>query len=175
MSNSRAFFALWPDLEVRRQIARVGRSLNGCGGRMLQPQDLHLTLCFLGDLDAQRRRCVETVADSFSAAPVVLQIDRIDQFPRARILWVGPLESPPSLITLHDRLSSALQSCGFAPETRAFTPHLTLYRKAQRVEPGRIDPPIRWQAESLTLACAVGGSSGAPSYRILNEWSLRSL
>ncbi len=58
-------------------------------------------------------------------------------------------------------------------ETRAFTPHLTLYRKAQRVEPGRIDPPIRWQAESLTLACAVGGSSGAPSYRILNEWSLR--
>jgi len=174
MCDRRAFFALWPDAAVRREIARQGRSLHGCDGEMLHPLDLHLTLQFLGDIDRHQRCCVEAAAEALRAPPVELQIEQIGRFRRARILWAGPLTSPPALSRLHDQLSTALQPCGFAPEARRFTPHLTLYRKTQGGELGAIAPPISWQAGRLTLACANSTPAGSPRYRIIRQWPLRA-
>lgn len=101
--------------------------------RWTVPANQHVTLKFLGWVDAGT---VDTVADALAAVasshePAVITVTGLGAFPserRARVLWAG-LDDPAGLLTaLASDLDPALAPLGFEPETRAFTPHLTLAR-----------------------------------------------
>lgn len=101
-------------------------------GRWVPRQNRHVTLRFLG---ASWPRLVEWVREAIGAAaadaePIRTRIAGLGAFPngrRARVLWAG-LEDPDGrLVRLAGLLDRALAR-EFAPEKRAFTPHLTLAR-----------------------------------------------
>ena len=103
------------------------------GARWTKPENQHVTLKFLGWVDAPRldevSAALEPVGRAHRAAPV--RLTELGAFPserRARVLWVG-LDDPagllPSLATATDE---ALSSLGFERESRAFSAHLTLAR-----------------------------------------------
>jgi len=169
----RLFFALWPERKVRDKLARLARSLNNGNGRIHNPHDLHITLVFLGQVEASRLPCVHDVADNIVSSPFTLQMDGIGHWPRPRILWCGPSGQPEALQRLVKDLQQGLQDCGFEPETRRYTPHVTLQRKVRHAEAGVIDNPIEWPAKEFVLAASGGGAPDQPRYRILHRWSLR--
>ncbi|TVP56885.1 MAG: RNA 2',3'-cyclic phosphodiesterase [Gemmatimonadales bacterium] len=102
--------------------------------RWLDPENFHLTLKFLGNLDPDRlpiiEKVVKRVADATRAFPLV--IEGFGAFPtirRPEVLWVGA-EPSPALRCLKQDLEWGLASHGFGRETRAFHPHLTVGRSS---------------------------------------------
>jgi RNA 2',3'-cyclic 3'-phosphodiesterase len=171
MADGRYFFALWPDEAVRSRLLSVAKQA-AAKGRLHHPEDIHLTLVFLGQVAAERQPCLQQVADSISGKAFELSIDHTGYWPRPKILWAGPAETPEPLSQLVSDLKHGLATCGFEPEQRRYQPHVTLYRKAMRVEVGEIDQPVPWRVSEFVLAVSSGGAPGEPRYRILRRWSL---
>lgn len=172
--TERLFFALWPGSAQRQALEQVKRELPRHGGRETHPDDLHVTLVFLGDVEPQMRSCAERVAeqaaDRVRAAPCGLTLDRIGCFPRPRILWCGASERQPPLLDLVGALNQALPGCGFVPERRPFAPHVTLVRNACPLPVRDLERPIVWPMEEFALVVTESGAP--PRYRVLRRWPL---
>lgn len=167
--TERLFFALWPGEEQRSALARLQRdSLRH--GRETHPEDLHVTLVFLGDVIPEQRACAEAAADRVKGQPFRLVLDRIGSFPRARVVWCGASEHPQGLMDLVGALNRELLGCGFRPERRPYTAHVTLARNARPVEARALDRPIDWEVAEVVLVMT--GTGPPPRYRIVRRWSL---
>lgn len=174
MAEQRLFFGLWPDPAARDQLARLARHYQPPGGRLHHPDDLHITLVFLGQVDVARQPCIYQVADDIVAPALSLRIDTLGHWPRPQILWCGPSEVPEPLQRLVLDLQQGLFTCGFEPERRCYKPHVTLYRKVRHAKPGLLEQPIEWRATEFALAASEGGAPGQSRYRILHRWSCGS-
>ncbi len=166
----RLFFALWPEDDQRRGFQNLLSQLPKRHGREPHPDDIHVTLAFLGDVEPERRVCAERAAEGVRADPFSLIFDRVGYWPRPRILWCGASERPAPLLGLLATLNRGLLGCGFEPDRRPFAPHVTLARKAPPIEARSVEPPIPWPVDSFAL---VGSRLGVrPSYQVLRRWAL---
>jgi len=116
-----------PD-EQREEIARLRQPLPG-NSRWLEPENLHLTLRFAGDIDnAHAREFADRLAgidvDAFE-----IRLAGVGAFggndPRS--LWAG-VEAGPQLEALARANERAARAAGLAPEGRTFKPHVTVAR-----------------------------------------------
>src|SRR5215468_1755806 len=101
--------------------------------RWVDPQGIHLTLAFLGDLTdeqvAKARQAAEATAQQVT--PFRFRLSHLGVFDSSqypRVIWVGVNEHSGALLQLHSLLNQELEHRGFAVERRAFSPHLTLAR-----------------------------------------------
>ena len=105
--------------------------------RLVRPEGVHLTLKFLGDIDANR---VPTVAEAMTQAaarhpPFSLALGQPGVFPNAnrpRVLWIGVEGDLQPLRLLQSDIEEALVAAGFPPEKQRFNPHLTVGRMHHR-------------------------------------------
>ena len=100
-------------------------------------RSIHLTLKFLGNIAADRisdiTRVMEEAAQGIS--PFSLEVKELGAFPnlrRVQVVWVGVSGEVDKIGQLQQRIESNLVHLGFAPESRPFTPHLTLARLRDR-------------------------------------------
>lgn len=108
------------------------------GINCISPEDLHLTLHFIGDADAG---AVGAALEDVRVPGFALEVAGLGQFRMRdgrRILWAGVVPEP-RLIGLHRRVGGALARTGFEPETRPYVPHVTLARVRRVSDPGLID------------------------------------
>ncbi len=166
------FFALWPDAGVRAGLSQVQNAQPGSGGRMHHPQDLHLTLVFLGQVLSEQLPCVLEVATAITAEQFRLELNQVDYWKRPRILWCGPDQTPEPLRKLVHDLQQGLAHCGFEPEQRTYKPHVTLARKARPAPAQPLNEPIVWQPREFVLAGSHYGPK-PPRYRVLDRWEFR--
>ena len=168
--RARLFFALWPGESARAALAAWSRELRAlCGGRAPHPQDLHLTLAFLGSLDADRIAAIERAAGEVAPRAATLVLDRPGFWKHNRIVWAGASSPPPELETLVADLRGALARSGAAFDAKRFVSHVTLLRDAREPPSLPALEPIRWEFEGFALA---GSSqrSGGSRYEILRAW-----
>jgi 2'-5' RNA ligase len=132
----RAFVAVKLDSVVVQRMSDLAGELNLSipGIRWVPAENLHLTLKFLGPIGEDRVEAVDgSLNEAFQDFPrFAIHAKGLGVFPdarRARVLWVG-LQGD-GLQTLASRIDSALESLGFARETRPFAPHLTIGRWRQ--------------------------------------------
>lgn len=131
----RTFIAIELSETVRQDVARVIAELDRIEAavRWVKPENLHLTLKFLGDVEEPR------LSDLFDGTEEVLrgiQAFRITfrglgAFPhlrRPRVFWIGIEQGADSLKTVQKRIEDRLTGLGFPRDTKAFSPHLTLGR-----------------------------------------------
>ena len=168
-NTTRLFFALWPDPATRKRLTALQHTFSGQPGRFNHPHDLHTTLVFLGPVEAERMECVIAAAERVSPHPFSLLLDRCETWKKPRILCCTPATTPPPLTQLVTELEKALSGCGFEPEKRRYTPHVTLARKVQTEAGGQLAQPFSWQVEGFVLAGS-GGQGPGPRYRILKKW-----
>ncbi len=166
----RLFLAIWPGAAKRLALSQVQDTLLARAGRPTHPEDIHLTLVFLGLASPEQRQCAEEAAGRVRGLPFDLTLDRLGSFPRARVLWCGADTAPPPLANLVLALRAELAGCGFALDDRPYRPHATLARKAPALEGRTLETPIRWPVDSFVLAYGQEGSP--PRYRILRCWNL---
>lgn len=127
---------------VREPIERAIEILSGGGlkCRWVRPENLHITLRFLG---AYPESAVSGIEEAMSRAavnmkPFTARTETFGAFPnrrRARVLWLGLTEAP-ELQALYGALNHKLGEAGFEPEERPFRGHITFGRLKR---PGPVD------------------------------------
>ncbi len=169
--NKRLFFALWPDDEVRSQLADLQTRLPQVQGNWVHPMDLHITLQFLGAVASGQQHCILHAASAVQAFSFELEINHLDFWPKPRIVWAGPEKIPKALLQLVKSFGQNLQECGFRVERRPYRPHVTLLRKTTPGLPLVLPQPVFWPVEYFVLAESVPGN-GPPWYRVVESWPL---
>lgn len=133
----RVFIALELEPAVRELLGqtqdRLRRSLDERWVRWVQPHNIHLTLKFLGEVEAAQVKGISSAIEAAAArhGPCKFTVAGVGTFPnpeRARVLWVGLQDLAGDLAGLHEGMEAALERAGFEREGRAYTPHLTLGR-----------------------------------------------
>ena len=155
----RLFFALWPGDELRTRIVRATRAeVRGTGGKPTPPENLHMTLHFLGHTsDDLIAPLIERVA-ALPLDPFELTLNQYGYWQRARTLWLGLQETPPALAELARDLGRISHELGLPRQRRAFIPHMTLARKVNRLTPRDPPPPMDWHVDEFALVeSALGG------------------
>lgn len=171
-ARERLFFALWPDDDARKALARLARArLAAANGRVVAASNLHLTLEFLGSVDAGTRACAERAAQSLSAPAFELEFQRLGYWSRPRVLWSAPETTPDALTGLVSMLREALSACGHQPESRPFHAHVTLARKVRGPVNETTHAPVRWRVSDFHLMASETLARGA-RYRSLARWPL---
>ncbi len=97
------------------------------------PENVHLTLKFLGDVDEALLADLKAAlaAAAAAAAPFPLSLKGGGCFPNARaprVIWIGLAEGAKEASALAGAVERALEPLGFAREKRPFRPHLTIGR-----------------------------------------------
>ncbi len=135
----RCFIALPLDDAARADVREMAQNIEIEGLRKTRPENLHLTVKFLGDVDDPDLPAImqelKVIADQHR--PFELRMEEIEYLPNARRPRVLALttDCPRPMLDLFNALEQTLHALGFAKEGRAFHPHLTL---------GRFKNPPRW-------------------------------
>lgn len=125
----RSFLAISLSNELRKTIADFMKCLPKiCGVKLVPPENLHLTLEFLGEIDEKKRRDLLFAMDKIAAAsvPFKLQVRGVGAFPKKtapRVFWLG-VEAPPALTHLAKEIKTAVA----VGNNKPFSPHLTIGR-----------------------------------------------
>jgi 2'-5' RNA ligase len=122
---------LFTGIEIPPDIAQHLSLLRGGvpGARWIDPENYHMTLRFIGDVEGHIGREVMQILGAVHRRPFDIVLDRLDQFggrkPRAVFAAANPTPPLMELQAEHERL---LQRMGLPPEQRKFAPHVTLAR-----------------------------------------------
>jgi 2'-5' RNA ligase len=164
---------LFTALELPPHVVAVLAETRGglFGARWQAPEDYHITLRFIGDIHARLADEVAAALDEVRRAAVPVAFDGLGFFggdkPRAVVAKIKPVAALSELAADHER---RLRRLGLAPETRNFTPHVTLARM-RGVSPaavadylasrGRLAAP-GFTAERFVLMSSRDGVGGGP-------------
>jgi 2'-5' RNA ligase len=133
----RTFIAVNLPDEIKKNVAEATASLKkiDSGIKWVEPENLHLTLKFLGWVEDKRLPEVVEIAGKVIASSFKLKLAGVGSFPEGkspRVLWVDIIEGAAELKPLADRLEKDYSSAGFRAEEREFSPHLTIGRVKEK-------------------------------------------
>ncbi len=122
---------LFTGIQIPRDVATNLATLRGGlpGARWIEPEDYHLTLRFIGDVGTGVANDILVGLESIRGRKISIRIDRLAAFgadkPRTLFAKVVTTSGLVELQADHERLMRRL---GAKPDTRKFTPHVTLAR-----------------------------------------------
>jgi 2'-5' RNA ligase len=188
----RLFFALWPDAATVQALTQWARQAHAaCGGRVMRPDTLHLTLAFLGDTSPAVAQALAQATATQRIAPGIVTLSRFGAFARPGIVWTGPADGETNAVDDpgarrqdrddrddRDGAGAARLQAEYTrlwnwvgplhparPESR-FRPHVTLLRNADtRLLPQPPATPIVWRYDRYVLVAST--QDGASRYRIV--------
>lgn len=167
--SSRLFFALWPDDETRQSLARLSQSIPAKEFKWVQPHNLHVTLVFLGQVDAATGLSLKQSVADISAQPFELTFDKLSYWSRPKILCLTCLQpAPEEAMILASALTAAAANCGLQTDTRPYIPHITLARHARYLPDVKFEP-IVWRTEAFCLAESCSEPDGV-CYKVIQQW-----
>jgi len=166
----RLFFALWPDESTRAKIDQLNQSLFCKHLKKVRPDNLHVTLAFMGRVDEKTERAIRLSMSDISAEPITLFFDQLTSWSDASVLCLTSSKQPQQIIDLVEQLKVVIGDYGIEIDSRPYTAHVTLARKAQP-NPTVMLTPICWDAMNFALVESVSTSRGV-NYRVLESWPL---
>ena len=129
----RAFIAIELSSEVRAALAAAVGALARCTAKVkwVEPDNVHLTLKFLGSIDdGMAEQVKRAMADAAGRGGFGFVVEGLGRFPprgKPRVVWAGVSEGAEALKALQAVLEAVLRPLGFEKE-RDYVPHLTIGR-----------------------------------------------
>ena len=140
----RLFIAINFSDEIISSLIRLREELcsRADKGSYSEPENMHLTLSFLGECSDKQAETIKAIMDSVTFEPLSISIDRVGKFGgNANAIWWAGVKESEELLDLQSRLESELKSAGFSLDDRKYNPHITLGRKiAAELEPWPVEP-----------------------------------
>ena len=115
-------------VDAQHRLMKVGANI-----KWVEPENIHLTVKFLGNVDPQLTvkicEVIERATKGF--APFAVEVVGLGAFPpkgAPRVVWAGVTDETSRLLKIHDALNSGLVPLGIPYEKRNFHAHITLGR-----------------------------------------------
>lgn len=145
MEKLRTFIAITLPRNVTARIENIQSGLKdrGVDIRWVPPENIHLTLRFLGDISLKMRKEIETAIEATGNgfSPFKIGVKGIGVFPgirNARVVWAGIFGEIDTLFTLQRILECQLSNVGIKREKRPFKAHLTIGRIKKKIDPAHL-------------------------------------
>jgi 2'-5' RNA ligase len=131
----RAFIAIELTEEIKDKLKNIQNELKGSGAdvKWVEPENIHLTLKFLGDIDEKKiediKRILEKISEKHSRFSI--ELSGIGAFPKIsdpRVIWIGVEKGKEELSKIFLELEEQLCRLGFKREERGFSAHITIGR-----------------------------------------------
>jgi 2'-5' RNA ligase len=168
----RLFFAYWPDTAARRVLLDATRAaVAAIDGQPVGATSLHVTVAFIGKVPGSRIPDLMRVGGRGDYPAAELRFDRLEYWPRAKIVTALPETIPEAGQRLVEMLWERLQPLGFEREARAWRPHVTIVRRMRRPPPRLAIPGVQWSCDRLALVESMSAPDGM-HYTALAEWPL---
>src|SRR5258706_6034300 len=140
MSLLRAFIAIEIPNEIKVEIASQTAGLRRAivhSVRWVAPENIHLTLKFLGEISSTNIDFLDQAlkTESGQHAPFEITVRRLGAFPnlrRPRVIWIG-LDTPPDLGKLRYNIEAAAARLGYPADDKPFSAHLTIGRVREQI------------------------------------------
>ncbi|MBX3413643.1 MAG: RNA 2',3'-cyclic phosphodiesterase [Pirellulales bacterium] len=185
----RTFVATEISLDVRARATTLIKKLRPTPARVrwVDPENLHLTLKFLDNVETERipQVCREISQATRGLPEFEFRSFGVGAFPdaeRPRTVWIGVREGSEELIALHDAIEGVLEKLGFRAERRRFRPHLTIGRvrgsegiddlAARMAEFAEYDCGSTIAEDAVVFASKL--DADGPLYEVLGRCELRS-
>ena len=187
----RLFVAIDLDAAARQAIADEQKRLMRAFGRTdrslrwIQPDQMHLTLVFIGNVeDPRAEKIVDTMRADIAVPPFTIAFGGTGVFPphgAPSVLWLGVSRGTLEAVELQRTVADRLEKVGVARERRPYHPHLTLARwrtsrpsdRQRVVEAGRDADVARVEVGAVVLYRSHLSPAG-PTYAVLTSASLRT-
>ncbi len=165
--TKRLFLALLPDNLLIKQLARLQKNIPG---RKTPPENLHMTLAFLGNQPDSVVSELADFLDRLEFSPFSLSLDKIGWFPKIRLGWIGPTTVSAALTRLHRITHRFLVPAYITDKKETFRPHITLARQSIPTDM-KISEPVIWHVNRLALMQSILNAEPGqhPRYHILHE------
>jgi 2'-5' RNA ligase len=147
----RLFIGLFPDAAVRAAIdAHRGAWSWPVGVRLTHPSRIHMTLHFLGEVEAAPQAALEALLAEVRIPRLTLTL----RTPQAWRNGIAVLlcDEHEALRALHEDIGRQVERAGLATDHRPWVPHLTIARRTARAVPPAGCKPIVWSVEDFVLA-----------------------
>ena len=135
-ATERLFIAISLPDPVRDQLSNLAERIHGLA--WTRPEQLHVTLRFLGDVAAEQIDPLITRLASVHVEPFLLPLEGLGTFPPnrpPRVVWIGVGTGHPRLFQLRQRIDDAVLAAHVDLDVRTFHPHVTLARCSESVSP----------------------------------------
>jgi 2'-5' RNA ligase len=169
----RLFFALWPDVDTRAQIAKAAVALGLAGDARPVPRDnYHMTLAFVGEVTTSQLAVLQQIGRGQRAAGCTIRFDAYDYWPDSQVAVAIAREAPAALTLLWTQLHRDLGAALNLKRPHAsLRTHITLARKVAQAPVLQAMSPFHWHARSFSLVRSE--TSGARSvYTVVDTWPL---
>ncbi len=141
--SERLFLAIPLPAIVREALGGLQEARRGF--RWTEPENLHLTLKFIGDCTAEGRETIVTALSAVNVRRFPVTIEGLGLFPRRGppgVLWAGVAKPHPHLFALHQQIDDTLFGLGIEPDRIRYTPHVTLAR-VREASPGSVNEFVK--------------------------------
>jgi len=122
---------LFTGLEIPQSARTALSFLRGglLGARWVEPEDYHVTLRFIGDIDARTADEIAAALARVQRPPLELTLSGLGAFGgnKPHAVWAR-VEPSPALTELQSEHERIMQRLGLDAEPRRYTPHVTLAR-----------------------------------------------
>ena len=142
---SRLFISVNCDDKVKNQLLSVQKMIKSRSvkGNFSRPENLHLTLVFIGETPEEKTRLIASVIEKAldpPVAPFTLHFPAVGCFTHGgkELWWIGTERNDPSLgilISIRGRIADGLSAEGVNFDNRPFNPHITLGREIKHASP----------------------------------------
>lgn len=123
----RLFIGLPIPAELANALTRHARTISLPKARWTTPENIHLTLVFLGEVAEHRLPSIKNELKELDLSPFPIKFINLNTFPRASVL-IADVDPTHKLLHLQAQIVSRMARCGFVPEERPYHPHITLAR-----------------------------------------------
>lgn len=143
----RLFIALELPESCRETLVALNPNVKGL--RWLPPEQLHVTMSFIGHVNSIQEEPLREALADVRVPQFFLPIQGVGTFGGARptLVWAGLGKAHPHLFALHKHLQDAVLHAGLEPDLKPFHPHITLGR-ANGVSGATLLPFLRRNAEA---------------------------
>ena len=153
----RVFIAIQLPSSIIDELLRLQDTFkrNRRRGNLTAPQNLHLTLAFIGEADTAMLERVDEILEDLEIPELTLTLDHVGSFDRKDgvVWWVG-LKSNPRLLAFQRQLIDKLREANIPHDPKPFRPHLTLVRNYAPVSEPVMLPvvqPLTFTSLAVTL------------------------
>jgi len=126
----RCFIAINLPDRIKNKIAEITKELPDKGIKKVKPNNLHLTLKFLGEVSENNADKIKKILDKIDYQKFDVSLKNFGFFPNnnfIKIVWIGIEKGREEIIKLQKQIDLKLKELNFKPETD-FEPHLTIAR-----------------------------------------------
>ncbi len=112
--------------EAQQMLVRTGADL-----KLVKPENIHVTMRFLGNITPPMVDSIHEAMQKVSFSPFDVEIRGVGAFPKlqyARVIWAGIRNGAEQLSNISNQLEPKLRELGFRPDSKGFSPHLTIAR-----------------------------------------------